>query len=222
MQNIIQYYSDGAKELIATDCIIFGFDENELKLLIVKRQIEPEAGKWSLVGSFIKKNESINSAAKRTLLELTGLDNVYMSQLYVHGEVDRDPGARVISVSYYALINIKDHKHQLFDKYNACWVSLPELPKLVFDHNKMVEMALNMLRKDAIYKPIGFELLPKKFTLPKLFLILVCLINWMKKKKDLQKKGHFITVLTRPIITGLLKKDFISISLFRNLDKDRF
>jgi len=168
MKRIIQYYAEGIKELIAIDCIIFGFDQNELKLLCFKRIVEPEAGGWSLLGSFIQHDESLDQAAKRILFKLTGLDNVYMRQLYAHGEVDRDPGARVISISYFALINIQDRDHQLIEDYGAKWFSISNLPKLVLDHQSMVDYALKILKKEAKYKPIGFELLPEKFTLPRL------------------------------------------------------
>jgi len=187
MQNILKYYSEGAKELIATDCIIFGFDDDELKLLIVKRPIVPEEGKWSLVGNFLKEGESIEDAAKRTLLELTGLENVYMSQLYAHGDVNRDHGARVISISYFALINIEEHNNQLVDKFGARWVPLSKLPPLVFDHGQMVEMALNRLRKEGKYKPIGFELLPKKFTLPKLLSLYEAIYQKKIDKRNFRK-----------------------------------
>jgi 8-oxo-dGTP diphosphatase len=197
MQNIIRYYSEGAKELVATDCIIFGFDNDELKLLIVKRPIEPEEGKWSLIGSFLKDGESIDDAAKRTLLELTGLNNVYMSQLYAHGDVGRDHGARVISISYYALINIEEHNNQLVNKFGASWVPVSRLPKLVFDHNTMVEMALNRLKKDSKYNPIGFELLPEKFTLPKLLLLYEAIYQ-----KKIDKRNFRKSILK----TGVLEK----------------
>jgi 8-oxo-dGTP diphosphatase len=202
MQNILRYYSEGAKELIATDCIIFGFDDDELKLLIVKRPIVPEEGKWSLVGSFIKDGESINDAAKRILFELTGLDNVYMSQLYAHGDVDRDNGARVISVSYFALINIEEHNNQLVDEFGARWVPLSKLPHLVFDHNQMVDMALNRLRKDSKYKPIGFELLPEKFTLPKLLSLYEAIYQ-----KKIDKRNFRKSIIKTGVLEKLDEKD---------------
>jgi 8-oxo-dGTP diphosphatase len=202
MRNILRYYSEGAKELIAADCIIFGFDNDELKLLIVKRPIVPEEGKWSLIGSFIKNGESIDNAAKRILLELTGINDVYMSQLYAHGDVDRDTGARVVSVSYYALINIQAHNNQLVNKYGASWVSLSKLPELVFDHNKMVEMALNRLRKEAKYKPIGFELLPEKFTLPKLLSLYEAIYQ-----KTIDKRNFRKSILKTGVVDKLEEKD---------------
>jgi len=168
MKSFTKFYSAGVKVLVAIDCIILGFEEDELKLLCFKRLVEPAAGEWSLIGSFVEENESLDNGAKRILKKLTGLDNVYMKQLHAHGDVERDPGARVISVSYFALINIHEHDHQLVRDYSAHWFSLSKLPNLVFDHNLMVQRALNVIRRDARYKPIGFELVPEKFTLPKL------------------------------------------------------
>lgn len=168
MTSGVNYKRDGVKELIAIDCIIFGFDNEELKLLCIKRIFEPAINQWSLIGSFIKKNESLDDAAKRILYKLTGLKDVYLKQLHAHGDLNRDPGARVISISYFALINIQEHNHQLVEEYGAEWISVSELPELVFDHSTMVNMALKRLRKDARTKPLGFELLPEKFTLPRL------------------------------------------------------
>jgi len=202
MPDIIRYYSEGAKELIAADCIIFGFDNDELKLLVIKRIHEPGTGEWSLIGSFIKNNESLADAAKRILLELTGLNNVYMSQLYAHGDVNRDPGARVISVSYYALINIHEHDNKLVKEYGARWVSISKLPKLVFDHNEMVETALNRLRKEAKYKPIGFELLPQKFTLPKLQSLYEAIYQ-----KKIDKRNFRKSILKTGVLEKLDEKD---------------
>ncbi len=164
----MNYEADGVKELIAIDCIIFGFDDEGLKLLCIKRIFEPAKDQWSLVGSFIKKDESLDDAAKRILYKLTGLKDVYLEQLYAHGDVNRDSGARVISISYFALINIQEQNHELVKEYGAEWISVSKLPELVFDHNTMVQMALKKLRQEAKTKPLGFELLPEKFTLPRL------------------------------------------------------
>ncbi|MHC1704512.1 MAG: NUDIX domain-containing protein [Tenuifilaceae bacterium] len=202
MPDKIRYYSGGVKELIAADCIIFGFDNDELKLLIFKRIVEPSMGEWSLIGSFIKQDESLKDAAKRILYELTGLDNVYMSQLYAHGDVNRDPGARVISVSYYALINTQEHNKNLVKKFGARWVSISTLPKLVFDHNEMVEAALNRLRKEARYKPLGFELLPTKFTLPKLHSLYEAIYQ-----KKIDKRNFRKSILKTGVLDKLDEKE---------------
>ena len=163
-----EIYNSHTPHLVAVDCIIFGFVENELKLLIIKRVMEPCKGSWSLMGGFVSPDESMDEATYRILYDLTGLKDLYMTQLYTHGNTDRDQGARVISTSYYSLIKIQDINphHEMIS--NARWCPINELPELIFDHSKMVEMALYSLRDEAHRKPIGFELLPPKFTLPQL------------------------------------------------------
>lgn len=175
------------KLYIALDCIIFGFDEGELKLLLIKRNFEPAKGQWSLVGEFMNEDESLDEAAYRILTNLTGLKDVYMSQLYSHGDVNRDPGARVISVSYYSLINIQNHDAQLVKDNSAHWRPLSKIPPLVFDHSTMVEMALKRLRKEAKVKPIGFELLPQKFTLPQLQSLYEAIYSKTLDKRNFRK-----------------------------------
>lgn len=154
--------------LVATDCIIFGFDGEELKLLLIKRNFEPEKGKWSLMGGFLRADEDLEVGAKRILHELTGLENVYMEQLQTFGEMNRDPAERTVSVCFFALINIHEHDAELARSRNGYWLSLKERPKLIFDHDRMVELALQRLRYKAALHPIGFELLPEKFTIPQL------------------------------------------------------
>jgi hypothetical protein len=182
-----EIYKRFNKLYIALDCIIFGFDEGELKLLLIKRNFEPAKGQWSLIGEFINEDESLDEAAYRILTNLTGLKDVYMSQLYSHGDIDRDPGARVISVSYYSLINIQNHDAQLVKDNYAHWRPLSKLPNLIFDHSKMVEMALKRLRKEAKVKPIGFELLPQKFTLPQLQSLYEAIYSKTLDKRNFRK-----------------------------------
>ncbi|RZJ68871.1 MAG: NUDIX domain-containing protein, partial [Flavobacterium sp.] len=154
--------------LVAVDCIIFGYDGENLKLLLIKRAIEPEKNKWSLMGGFIGENENLDGAAQRILLELTGLHDVYLEQLHAYGTPDRDPIERTISVAYFALIDINKYNKQLNDQYHAEWFKLKEVPKLIFDHDRMVIAAMNKIRYQAALHPILFELLPKKFTIPQL------------------------------------------------------
>lgn len=153
---------------VALDGIIFGFDRENLKLLLIKRDFEPKKGKWSLMGGFLQSNESLDEAASRILTKLTGLKNIYLEQLYGFGEIDRDPVERTISIAYYSLINIHDHDKELEEKYSARWFPIDKLPVLIFDHSKMVEAAKARLRYKAARQPVGFELLPEKFTLPEL------------------------------------------------------
>ena len=159
------YYNINPRFYVSVACIIFGFDKGSLKLLLLKRNFEPAKGSWSLMGGFVQDGESVDDAAKRVLAELTGLENVYMEQVGTFGEVDRDPGERVISVAYYALININEYDRNLVQQHNAHWAEINEIPPLVFDHPQMVKQARIMLQKKASSEPIGFNLLPSLFTL---------------------------------------------------------
>lgn len=162
------YYSINPKFYVSVDCIIFGFYEGELNLLLLKRNFEPALGEWSLMGGFVQENESVDDAAKRVLAELTGLDQVYMEQVSSFGAIDRDPGERVVSIAYYALININEYDRELVQRHNAFWVNINELPPLIFDHQAMVEQARALMQQKASVAPIGFNLLPKLFTLSQL------------------------------------------------------
>ncbi|GGC32824.1 DNA mismatch repair protein MutT [Parapedobacter defluvii] len=161
-------YAKQSPILVAVDCIIFGFDGYDLKLLLIKRGFEPEKNKWSLMGGFVQPNEKPEEAASRVLNQLTGLKNVYMEQLSVFGEPNRDPIERTISITYFALIDIKKYEKQLNDEYRAEWFPLDRIPRLIFDHGKMVEQAKQKLRYKAALHPILFELLPEKFTIPQI------------------------------------------------------
>jgi 8-oxo-dGTP diphosphatase len=161
-------YPHSTRLLVAIDCIIFGFDGEEIKLLVIKRNFEPERGKWSLMGGFVNEEEDLEVGAERILFELTGLNNIYVEQLQTFGKVNRDPVERTISVVFFALINIHNHDEESVRVHNASWISLKNRPTLIFDHEKMVEIALERLRYKAALHPIGFELLPEKFTIPQL------------------------------------------------------
>lgn len=166
--NVINEYKIHDRMLIAVDCIIFGFDGKDLKALLVKRGFEPGFGKWSLMGGFINTSESIEDGATRILETLTGLTDIYMEQLHSFGQVDRDPGGRVISIAYFALIKIDDHSQELMEEHNAKWFNIKNIPSMIFDHKKMILMAKERLHEKVATHPIGFELLPEKFTLSQL------------------------------------------------------
>ncbi len=195
-------YSSQDKMHLATDCIIFGFDNGILKLLIFKRSIAPYKGAFSLIGSFVKINESIDSAAERVLEEITGLKNVYMEELKTYNSVHRDPGARCVSVGQYALIKINDYDKDLVEKHNAMWYPFNELPDLVLDHNQMVKDALARLRRKTRYQPIGFELLPTKFTLPQLQSLYEAIFQKKIDSRNFRKK-----VLSFGVLIKLNEKD---------------
>lgn len=164
----MQRYTGQKRVLVATDCVIFGFDGWNLKLLLVQRAIEPEKNKWTLMGGFIQPDESPEDAANRILEQRTGLKNVYMEQYQVFGKPDRDPVERTMSVAYFALIDINKYEKQINDEFHAEWFPLNELPDLIFDHAEMVRLAKRSLRYKAALHPILFQLLPEKFTIPQL------------------------------------------------------
>lgn len=193
------------KTLLAVDCIIFGFDEEDLKILLIKRNFEPEKGKWSLMGGFLKSQENLNMAANRILLQLTGIDKIYMEQLYAFSEVDRDPAERTISVAYFALININNYDKSLIDKHEAKWFSVTDLPDLIFDHSEMITKAISRLRYRTSRKPIGFELLPEKFTMRQLQKLYECILG-----EKLDKRNFINKIKSLDILIKLKEKDMDS------------
>jgi hypothetical protein len=200
----MKLYSKHQKHLIAVDCIVFGYDilEKEIKLLLIKRSFEPALGKWSLAGGFVKENESLDEAAQRILNLLTGLGDVYMEQSFTYGKIDRDPGARVISTSYSALIKIQDIDRELKESNGAHWQSLARLPHLIFDHREMVDRALNELQMQIKVKPVGFELLPEKFTLVQLQDLYEAIYQ-----RDIDKRNFRKKILSMNILEKLEEKE---------------
>ncbi|WP_114783186.1 NUDIX hydrolase [Botryobacter ruber] len=181
-------YSGQTRVLVAVDCIIFGFDGENYKLLLIQRGFAPEKKKWSLMGGFIQPDESLEQAASRILLELTGLKNVYMEQLHTFSDPKRDPVERTIAVTYFALIDIQKYEKQLSKDYHAEWFLLKEMPHLIFDHEQMVEMARNRLRYKAAMHPILFELLPDRFTIPQLQALYEGLYDTTLDKRNFSRK----------------------------------
>ena len=163
--NQIYYNVQDVKRLISVDCIIFGYEKDQLKLLLFKRIIEPAKGKWSLIGGFINGDESAEDAARRVLTYITGLKDIYLEQVRVFSEPDRDPGGKVLTVAFNALIRIDKHSNDLIKEYGASWFPISEVPKLIFDHDEMFKEAFDKLRMTATNNLIGRQLLPEKFTL---------------------------------------------------------
>lgn len=196
-ENSIEEYNQYSRFLLAVDCIIFGFDGKQLKALFIKRAINPGMNKWSLMGGFVRTEESVDDAASRILHQLTGLSNIYMEQLHCFGDVDRDPGGRVISIAYFALINIADYSEELMTEYRAKWFDLNHVPPLIFDHHKMLLLAKNRLQQKVANHPIGFALLPQKFTLRQLQMLYEAINETKLDKRN----------FTRRILDlGILKK----------------
>jgi 8-oxo-dGTP diphosphatase len=192
-----KYYSEFPQFYVSVDCIIFGFSEGELNLLLLKRKMEPAKGLWSLPGGFIQNSESAEEAASRVLLSLTGLESPYMEQLHLFSEEGRDPGQRVLSVAYYALVNVADYDRELVFQHNAFWRNINDLPELIFDHSDMVSMALRRLRHRASTEPVGFELLPDKFTVPQLQALYEAIYGRDIDKRNFRKKIQSMDFLVK-------------------------
>ncbi len=217
---MLNSYNKEDKILLAVDCIIFGFDKNELKILLIKRDFEPEKGKWSLMGGFLTQSENLDEAADRILVTLTGIENVYMEQLYTFSKVDRDPGERTLSTAYFALISTTAHSEQLIKQFSAQWHNIDEAPDLIFDHTEMVGKAIKRLRRRAISKPIGFELLPEKFTMKKLQKLYEAILDEKQDKRNFINKVNSLDVLVK-----LDEKDMTSSrkgSFLYRFDKEKY
>lgn len=182
------YYGEHSKVFVSVDCIVFGFDHDKLKLLIGRRQMDPGRGEWSLYGGFVREDESLVEAANRVLFTLTGLKDIYMKQVGAFGAIDRDPGERVITVAYCALINVKDYDDQLRQEHGLEWVSLEELPRLYSDHNEMVRKAITLLRRRVSTEPLSFNLLPELFTLTQLQHVYEAILGEEIDKRNFRKR----------------------------------
>lgn len=176
--------------------MVFGLDDEGLKVLLIKRGIAPFKGKWALPGGFVRVGEDVEKSAKRELEEETGLKNIYLEQLYTFGQPKRDPREHVITISYFALVNLIDHSPAAdTDADHAAWFSLDDLPKLAFDHDEIVRTAYQRVKGKVRYQPIGFELLPEKFTLTELQMLYECILGIKIDKRNFRKKVQKLGVL---------------------------
>ena len=183
------YNYEYPRPALTVDCIIFGFEDNTLKVLLVERGSEPFAGQWAFPGGFVEIDETVENAAKRELEEETGMQNTYMEQLFTFSKVDRDPRGRVVSVAYYALVKPAAHEVKAAsDAKNARWFAEDELPDLAFDHADIFDLARNRLKNKVRYEPIGFELLPEKFTLTQLQTLYEVVMKKEMDKRNFRKK----------------------------------
>lgn len=174
---------------LTVDCVVFGVDDDELKVILIQRGLPPFEGTWALPGGFVHVDESLEDAARRELHEETGLQNVYLEQLYTFGEVARDPRERVVSVAYYALVKLSDHRvHAATDARDAAWFPVHDMPSLAFDHAEILQTAIERLRGKVRYQPVGFELLPKKFTLSQLQHLYEVVLERELDKRNFRKK----------------------------------
>ncbi len=183
-----QFYKEFPKVFVAVDSIIFGFDGQNLQVLIGKRHMEPGRGEWSLYGGFVGETESLEEAANRVILNLTGMKNLYIRQVGAYGKTDRDPGERVISIAYCALINVADYDDKLRVQHQLEWVSLKELPKLYSDHNQMIQDAVAQIRRRINSEPLSFKLLPSLFTLTQLQHVFEAVMDEEIDKRNFRKR----------------------------------
>jgi len=193
------FYQDATKHLLAVDCVIFGYEESQLKILLFPRKVEPAQGQWSLIGGFVNENESTDDAASRVLMLNTGLSDIYMELLKVFSAPRRDPGARVVSVVYFALIRSNSEDDSILEEKDAKWWPIANYPPLIFDHQQMVEDALLGLQIKAGQNLTGHELLPDVFTLRQL-------------------RTLYEAILQRPIDPGNFRKKVLSLNVLEKLD----
>ncbi len=188
MENLPAHFDS----LFTVDCIIFGFDEGELKILLIERNEDPFKGWFALPGYFVEKTEAIENAAQRILYESTGLKNIFMEQFYTFGALGRHPQGRVITVAYYAMIRLTGEKELIkpvtdFAK-QAVWVNVKEIPELAFDHSRIFRKGFERIRNKISYQPIAFELLPEKFTLTQLQNLYEVVLDKKLDKRNFRKK----------------------------------
>ncbi|MDA7917632.1 NUDIX hydrolase [bacterium] len=194
-----------ARPALTTDCVVFGLDEEDLKILLIQRALPPFENEWAVPGGFIRVGEDINTCARRGLEEETGLKNVYLEQLATIGTPDRDPREHVVTIAYFALVNLIDHPPTAAtDARNAAWFSFDDLPPLAFDHEKILKLARERLRGKVRYQPIGFELLPKKFTLTQLQQLYELILEEPLDKRNFRKKVIQLGILAE---TNEVEKD---------------
>ncbi len=181
---------------LTVDCVVFGLDEEDLKVMLIRRNLSPFKGRWALPGGFVRMDETLDEAARRELREETGIEKVYLEQLYTFGDMDRDPRERVVTVAYYALVKLGFHKIKAAtDAAKAAWFSIDDMPELAFDHQRIVETALSRLKGKVRYEPIGFELLPKKFTLTKLQKFYEIILDKKLDKRNFRRKINMMRLL---------------------------
>ena len=174
---------------LTVDCVVFGVDDEELKVMLIQRGQAPFEGKWALPGGFVHVDETLEEAARRELDEETGLHKVFLEQLYTFGGVHRDPRERVVSVAYYALVKLTDHRvHAATDARDAAWFGVHDVPSLAFDHPDILQKALVRLKGKLRYEPVGFELLPKKFTLSQLQHLYEVVLERSLDKRNFRKR----------------------------------
>jgi 8-oxo-dGTP diphosphatase len=185
----VSFTYEYARPAITVDCVVFGLDEHDLKVLLIQRKLSPFQHGWALPGGFVHIDETLDDAARRELEEEAGVSDVYLEQLYTFGALDRDPRERIVTVAYYALAKLSDHRIQAAtDAMGVGWFGLDDLPKLAFDHAEIVQRAHERLRGKVRYAPVGFELLPARFSLTQLQRLYEIILGTGLDKRNFRKK----------------------------------
>jgi 8-oxo-dGTP diphosphatase len=178
-----------ARPALTVDIVVFALDADELRVMLIERDLAPFAGRWALPGGFVRVDEALEDAARRELEEESGLKNIFLEQLYTFGDLKRDPRERVVTVAYYALVNLAGHEVRAStDARSAAWFPLNDLPSLAFDHEQILKVAHDRVRAKVQYQPIGFELLPEKFTLSQLQHLYEVILDRELDKRNFRKK----------------------------------
>jgi len=181
---------------LAVDCVVFGLDETDLKVLLIQRKLTPYQHAWALPGGFLRLDETLDEAARRELEEEAGVKDVYLEQLYTFSALDRDPRERVVTCAYYALAKLRDHRiRAATDAMGVGWFTLDDLPKLAFDHAEIVTTAHERLRAKVRYAPVGFELLPPRFSLTQLQRLYEIILGTELDKRNFRKKLLALDIL---------------------------
>lgn len=183
-----RFYADEPTFHVAVDCIVFGFDDRKLQVLFQRRSIEPYNGELTPLGGFVGEKETLDEAAYRVLTERTGIKDLLLEQLEAFGDINRDPGGRVISIAYYALLNKANYNKTFLNKYNCQWIDIDNLPVLYFDHMKMLKKAIMRLQDKIGYTPIAIKLLPKEFTLSQIQRLYESILNEDLDKRNFRKR----------------------------------
>ena len=185
----MSYSYEFPRAALTVDCVVFGLDVTDLKVLLIQRKIPPFQHAWALPGGFVRLDETLETAAQRELAEEAGVSDVYLEQLFTFGRLDRDPRERVVTVAYYALAKLSDHRiRAATDAMGVGWFALDDLPKLAFDHSHIVTSAHERLRGKVRYAPIGFELLPPRFSLTQLQRLYEIILGTPLDKRNFRKK----------------------------------
>ncbi len=192
----LKYHYKYPHPSVTTDCVIFGFDGMKLRVLLVERGNEPFKGRWAFPGGFLQMDESAETGALRELQEETGLKGAYIRQFHTFSDPNRDPRERVLTIAYYALVRMQEVKGG-DDAAKAAWFALGEVPSLAFDHDLILRMALKELRKQIHFEPIGFELLPEKFTIKELQLLYEVILDVKFDRRNFYNKMLHLEILTQ-------------------------